>query len=144
MILGDAMEVLKELPENYFDCLICNDILEHLPSPEHFLKEVRRILTKNATITTSVPNVRFWGHFVHYFVYKDWKYADFGILDHTHLKFFTKKSLVRLLQDSNIEVEIIKGITPVNTILYNLSNILSLGFISDMRYLEFAVRGRFM
>ena len=93
VLLGDAIEVLKDLPEYYFDCLICNDILEHLPYPENFLQEVRRILTKNAYITCSVPNIRSWGHFIHYFFGKDWKYANYGILDNTHLKFFIKKKV---------------------------------------------------
>ncbi len=143
VIVGDAMEVLNDLPEKYFDCLICNDILEHLPYPDLFLKKVRKILAKDAHITCSVPNVRSWGHFIHYFVGKDWKYEDFGILDNTHLRFFTKKSLIRMLENSEIEIEIIRGITRTNTILFNLANILSLGFISDMRYLEYGVRGRF-
>lgn len=143
VILGDALKVLNDLPDGHFDCLICNDILEHLPYPELFLQEVRKILTKDAYITCSVPNVRSWGHFIHYFFGKDWKYEDFGILDNTHLRFFTRKSLMRLFEDSNIEIELIKGITPTNTILFNLANVLSLGFIADMRFLEYAVRGRF-
>ncbi len=143
VVLADAMEAIAQLPENYFDCIICNDILEHLPYPEQFLKEVRSILVKDAHIAISVPNVRSWGHFIHYFLHKDWRYGDFGILDNTHMKFFTKKSLMRMLEESGIEIELIRGITATNTILFNLTNIVTLGFISDMRYLEYAVRGRF-
>ena len=140
---GDAVEVLNELPEGYFDCLICNDILEHLADPEDFLIRVRRIMSENAFITCSVPNVRSWGNFIRFFVYKDWKYTDSGTLDRTHLRFFTKKSLVRTLQNCKIAIETIKGITPTRTLLFNLANIISFGFIADMRYLEFAVRGKF-
>jgi len=143
IIIGDAMEVINKLPENYFDSLICNDFLEHLPYPDLFLQRIRKTLTRDAFITCSLPNVRSWGHFINYFFFKDWKYIDEGVLDKTHLRFFTLKSLKRFFNELNIEIEIIKGITPTNTVLFNITNLLSLGFISDMRYLQFAIRGKF-
>jgi len=144
IIIGDAMEVINELPENYFDSLICNDFLEHLLYPDLFLQRIRKTLTRNAFITCSLPNVRSWGHFINYFIFKDWEYIDEGVLDKTHLRFFTLKSLKRFFNELNIKIEIIKGITPTNTVLFNITNFLSLGFISDMRYLQFAIRGRFI
>ena len=143
VIVGEAMKAIQDIPVDYFDCLICNDFLEHLSDPDLFLKEVQKILKPKAYIICSVPNVRSWGHFIQYFLKKDWKYIDEGILDRTHLRFFTKKSLIRMLNDASIEIEKIQGITPTNTILFNLTNILSFGFISDMRFLQYAVRGRF-
>ena len=49
----------------------------------------------------------------HLIVKKDWQYQDHGVLDRTHLRFFTKKSLIRLIGKSGFEISSIEGINSV-------------------------------
>ena len=143
VIHGNAADVLRTLPANYFDCVICNDFLEHLVFPDRFLSEIRSRLQPGAFLIASVPNIRYWRTFIEYFFHKDWNYVDAGILDHSHLRFFTKKSIIRLLNSCGIKIEHMQGIHKTDSRNFFLANILLLGFIDDMKYLQYAFRGRF-
>ncbi len=141
--LGDAYEIIKVLPENYFDYLICNDIIEHLHSPERFFEEVKSCLTKDAVLICSLPNVRHWKTFNRYLFLKDWKYKKRGgILDYTHLRFFTLKSMKRSMRLWGFEIEKVKGLKPTKSPFFYLFTLITLGFIYDMRFLQYGFRGR--
>jgi 2-polyprenyl-3-methyl-5-hydroxy-6-metoxy-1,4-benzoquinol methylase len=143
-ITGEGMSVIDDLPDNYFDCLICNDFLEHLPYPDLFLKKIRKSLKPNAVLVASFPNVRSWSTVLEFLIYKDWKYKESGILDKTHLRFFTGKSLRRFLSECDLKIEIIAGTRPSSSRVFLLANLFTLGFISDMRYMGYAVRSVFI
>ncbi|MDD2382030.1 MAG: class I SAM-dependent methyltransferase [Mariniphaga sp.] len=139
---GDAYEVIRELPDHQFDYLICNDIIEHLYSPERFFEEVKRCLTPDAILICSLPNVRHWKTFNRYLFLKDWKYKQSGILDYTHLRFFTKKSMKRSIRNWGFEIEKIRGIRPTKSPFFYLFCLITLGFISDMRFLQYGFRAK--
>ena len=65
---GDAFEQMGNLPENYFDYIICNDFIEHIHSPEQFFEKVKKHLTGDAILICSLPNVRHWKHVNRYLV----------------------------------------------------------------------------
>jgi 2-polyprenyl-3-methyl-5-hydroxy-6-metoxy-1,4-benzoquinol methylase len=140
---GNAFSVINLLPEDYFDCLVCNDFLEHLPDPGLFLEKIRKSMQKNACLVASLPNVRSWSNVLEFLVFKDWQYKDSGILDKTHLRFFTGKSLIRFLQENNLEIEKFSGTRPTRSKFFLLTDIISFGFIHDMRYSGLAVRAVF-
>ncbi len=142
-VWGQAMQVLEGLPNNYFDCVICNDFLEHLENPTEFLTALKPHVSKSAFLVCSLPNVRYWKNIRELLFNKDWRYREGGILDNTHLRFFTKKSMKRLLGVSGLTVDIIKGINPSKSILFGLLNILTLGFHNDMKYYQFGIRAKF-
>lgn len=142
VFMGNAFELVEQLPENYFDYIICNDFIEHVHSPELFFQKARRCLTDDAVLICSLPNVRHWKHVNRYLFLKDWKYKKSGILDYTHLRFFTKKSMIRSIKDWGFEIEKMKGIRPTKSPFYYLFALLTLNFIGDMRYLQYAFRAR--
>lgn len=144
VINGDANDVIPTLPEEYFDCVICNDFLEHLAFPEIFLTNIRSRLRPNAFLIASVPNIRYWRTFVEYFFRKDWEYVDAGILDRSHLRFFTRKSLVRFLYSCNIKIEQIEGINRTDSRNFFWANIFLCGVIDDMKHMQYGLRGRFI
>ncbi|WP_326514720.1 glycosyltransferase [Clostridium intestinale] len=79
--------------ENYFDYIIFADVLEHLYDPWLVLKNIKRYLKDNGKIIASIPNV------MHYSVIRDlingnWTYRESGILDKTHMRFFTFNEIV--------------------------------------------------
>ena len=75
-------------------------------------------------------------------VHGRWDYTDEGILDRTHLRFFTRSSMIRLLEDAGYRVEEAVGINPTGSAKFRLANLLSLGRWSDMKYLQFACLAR--
>ena len=72
-----------------------------------------------------------------------WDYADEGILDRTHLRFFTRSSMVRLFEEAGYPVESTQGINPTGSLKFKVVNLLTLGRWADMRYLQFACVARF-
>jgi len=91
VIVGDISRTIGELPDSYFDCVIFNDVLEHLIDPFTILIRIKRKLSKNGQVISSIPNIRYYDQVKKFLLKKEWKYEDSGILDKTHLRFFTKK-----------------------------------------------------
>lgn len=143
VVRGAAIEVLKELPKSYFDCVICNDFLEHIVNPEEFLVALRPYLTDSAILICSLPNVRHWKNLGELFFDKDWRYRDSGILDSTHLRFFTKKSMLRMLDECGLKVEEVNGINPAKSLRFHIPNYLTFKIHDDMKYLQFIFRAKF-
>ena len=72
------------------------------------------------------------------FVNKDWKYEDYFIIDRTHLRFFTQKSIKRMYEESNFEVVKHSGINKSKSIKAYLFHTLTLFTQIDMQYVQFA------
>lgn len=134
-------DVIPQLPKNYFDCIIFNDVLEHTVNPLLILKLIKENLKQDACIVSSIPNVRYMPNLYQLLIHKDWKYDEKGgILDDTHLRFFTKKSIIRLFDDAGYQIDILKGINPIELLKYKILFALSFGFLDDTKYLQFASR----
>jgi GT2 family glycosyltransferase/ubiquinone/menaquinone biosynthesis C-methylase UbiE len=102
-IQGNIEEMDISFPERYFDCIIFADILEHLKDPLSTLKKFRNKLSDSGVVVASIPNVRYHG-VLNMLANGEWKYGDFGILDRTHLRFFTKKEIKTLFEDAGLEI----------------------------------------
>jgi 2-polyprenyl-3-methyl-5-hydroxy-6-metoxy-1,4-benzoquinol methylase len=94
-----------DLPENYFDVIICADVLEHLKDPWNVLEKIRKFLKPNGILIASIPNIREIETLISIFVKGDFKYVDAGILDKTHLRFFCKKNIIELFEKTGYKVE---------------------------------------
>jgi 2-polyprenyl-3-methyl-5-hydroxy-6-metoxy-1,4-benzoquinol methylase len=93
-----------ELGENVYDCVVCADVLEHLPDPLSTLKRLRSAAKADATFIISLPNV------AHVAVRTMLLLGRFpkmerGILDKTHLQFFTKDTARDLLANAGLKVD---------------------------------------
>jgi len=79
-----------------YQAVICADVLEHLRHPERVLDGARRLLAPDGRLLISVPNV---GHFglIGELLGGDFRYRPEGLLDATHLRFFTRHSLLAFL-----------------------------------------------
>lgn len=131
------------LPEAYFDAIVFNDSLEHFADHRPALRLARRLLAPAGVVVASVPNVRYWPHLKHYLFEADWRYESEGIRDHTHLRFFTRRSLVRALQEAGYELMTVKGINPCwSDWRRRLAPWVLPRGMQDMLYLQFAVTAR--
>lgn len=107
---SDYETASRNLPENYFDVIVCNDVIEHVADHVGMLKSIKAKLNSRGRLVASVPNVRFYTNLRNLVWNGEWQYKDSGILDRTHMRFFTKKSLQRTLIDSGYEIESCIGI----------------------------------
>jgi len=136
-------ENIKELDNKKFDCISFNDVLEHLVNPSGTLELCKKYLHNDGYIIASIPNILFFPVFFNQIILKqDWKYTNAGTLDNTHLRFFTKKSMIRLFEDAGYEIVTIKGINASVIRLYRIINLILLNKLHDWRYLQFAVVAR--
>ena len=104
---GDAESFdLNSLPE--FDLILLLDVIEHLKEPFQFLRKVRSRLTGNKEIVISVPNINNIRILKNLILGDRWDYQDSGILDRTHLRFYTESSFRSALQQEIPELEIVK------------------------------------
>ncbi|MDR2693210.1 MAG: class I SAM-dependent methyltransferase [Chitinispirillales bacterium] len=144
VLVGLYDNVANEVPDNYFDMVIANDIIEHLEQPWNFLQSIKKKMTINAFIVLSIPNVRYYLNLGELLIHKDWKYVNSGILDITHLRFFTKKSIIRLLNENGFEIEMMKGINPIKVYKRHLPKywLAKIVFGADIEFIQFGVRAR--
>lgn len=132
-----------DLPNHYFDCLVFNDILEHLLEPEEALLYGKTLLKPGGVVMASIPNVRYIKNVIHLVLHGDWRYTEDGILDRTHLRFFTRRSIIRLIGELGGEILAIEGINPTKSRFFKLFNIISCKRFDDMKYMQFATVFRF-
>jgi 2-polyprenyl-3-methyl-5-hydroxy-6-metoxy-1,4-benzoquinol methylase len=127
--------VLHRLGSRRFDYVLMLDILEHLRHPEQILSQAARALKANGRIIVSLPNVAnitvrlmlLFGRF---------NYRERGILDRTHLRFYTHKTARRFIEESGYEivrsettvmpVELVFGLAPKNFFMRSLNAVLRL------------------
>lgn len=81
-----------------FDWIILLDVLEHLSSPSDFVQSLRPLLATGGKILASVPNVAHWSVRFPLFFCGSFEYRPLGIMDRTHLHFFSRKSFHRLFR----------------------------------------------
>lgn len=138
VLVGDLSDTVPQLPENYFDCIIFNDVLEHLVNPYDILNRLHKNLSPNGVIVCSIPNVRYWRVFKKYIFGKQWQYEDNGVMDRTHLRFFTKKSIYDMFENLNYEVVKMKGLKPTPSVMFHIINTLTFSYINDCKYIQYA------
>lgn len=94
---------------NRFDLIILGDVLEHLFDPWLVLKRLSGLLTESGQILISLPNVRNISVLKPLILKGEWRYELSGILDNTHLRFFTYKSAIRMINDAGFSVAKVSG-----------------------------------
>lgn len=139
VINADALESLHEIPENYFNCIIFFDILEHLVDPYTLLSAAKTKLTETGVIVASIPNIRYYRTFVDFVIHGNWTYQSQGILDKTHLRFFTYKSIKQMFCELGFEILLLEGIHPTSSRTFKLLNMVLGGALWDVRYQHFVI-----
>ena len=137
VLCGDAVAMAAGVPDGYFDCVFLNDVLEHLAAPEDLLNALPAKLAPGGIVIASIPNVRHFWHLYDLIWHGRWEYADEGILDRTHLRFYTRSSMVGMFRRCGYTIDSIDGIHATGSLYFRLFNLLTLGRFADMRYLQF-------
>jgi len=105
VIIGN-IEV-SELPfaAGSFDMILALDVLEHLVDPWAVVRRLHRLLAPNGVIIASIPNVSHYSVAMPLLIRGRWSYVDEGLLDRTHLRFFTQRTAVELMSCSGLMVD---------------------------------------
>lgn len=88
-----------------FDCVVFNDVLEHLVDPWEALRVTRSLLAPDGVVVAVIPNVRHLRAVAPLVLRGRWDYTDTGLLDRTHLRFFTRATMVELFESTGYDVE---------------------------------------
>jgi 2-polyprenyl-3-methyl-5-hydroxy-6-metoxy-1,4-benzoquinol methylase len=101
----------SQLTDNY-DALLFGDTLEHLADPLGLLCRLRPHLRDDGVLIVSVPNVANWAIRLA-LLFGRFRYTERGILDRTHLRFYTRQTLVEMLTQAGFEVVELTASVPV-------------------------------
>lgn len=139
---GDAIERLAGLPEGHFDAVLFTDVLEHLAWPDEALRRTRRLLRPGGVVIASLPNVRYFWTLRDLVFRREFRYADEGVLDRTHLRFFTGRTIPEWFERGGMEIIRLQGINPLEDRRFDWLNRLTLGWLDDCRWLQYAIVAR--
>ena len=132
---GGIAHVIRELNGQRFDRVLLLDVLEHLKRPETLLLQCHEVLQRDGYVVVSVPNIAnitvramlLFGRF---------NYTDRGILDRTHLRFFTRTTARRFLEENGFQIvqtkrtvmplELVLGLQPENPLMRALNGTLAI------------------
>lgn len=147
-IIGNIEELDLELEKNFFDVIICADVLEHTVDPWKIIKHLTPLLKKGGHIIVSLPNIRDFVTMFKIFILKDFKYdPKSGVLDITHLRFFCKKNILNLVSTDELKPISCKSSFKLKrySLFENrrrLLNIITLGLFSDLLTTQYIVTAK--
>jgi ubiquinone/menaquinone biosynthesis C-methylase UbiE len=85
------------------DCWVFGDTLEHLRDPWAVLSKIRETIPETGTLVCCIPNAQHWSIQVRLNI-GDFRYADSGLLDKTHLRWFTRQTIIEMFSGAGFEV----------------------------------------
>ena len=146
----DFVSLQEILPNQHFDVAIFGDVLEHLRNPWQVLKEAKTILNPDGYVVASIPNIAH-GSIRLALLLGKFEYSELGILDNTHLRFFTRKTVNDLFDKSGYLIELTDRTTlpiftanslvpEVNQHEFNLETIQKLEADKDAQTLQFIIK----
>jgi 2-polyprenyl-3-methyl-5-hydroxy-6-metoxy-1,4-benzoquinol methylase len=136
VINSDALSAFEQLPKAHFDCIVFNDVLEHMVDPYTVVDKAKELLTPNGIVVASIPNVRYLPVMADLVFKGKWDYQDWGVLDRTHLRFFTESSIKKLFNQRGYRIDRLFGINPIKkgALLFGMMPRL----FRNTRYIQFA------
>lgn len=146
VLVGTFDEVADQLPRRHFDLVICNDVIEHMPDHDRFLDKIKEYISQDGVLVGSIPNMRYLPVMRELLVDRDWRYRESGVLDSTHLRFFTERSWGRTLALHGYVLEKLQGITPIpiegNLREKSVRRLMIAVLGDDIRFQQFGFRSR--
>jgi 2-polyprenyl-3-methyl-5-hydroxy-6-metoxy-1,4-benzoquinol methylase len=127
VIIGDAQSTDLPLEQASFDYVIFADILEHLVDPWSALASLTRYLQDDGRVVASIPNARFYAVIAR-LIFNRWGYRESGILDRTHLRFFTWPTIKAMFEGAGLHIE---SVRPVYRLFEDQSHVGRVGALTS-------------
>lgn len=142
-ILGDVSHLFDALPDGHFDVIYFNDVLEHMVDPYSLLEDIKSKLSATGLVVASIPNIRYHRVLTQILLKRDFKYEKAGVMDETHMRFFTQKSIERMFVEAGYEPITLEPINKGKSIRPIFYQLVSLGLIGrDISYPQLAVTAK--
>jgi O-antigen biosynthesis protein len=104
----EDFDLVKEgIPHGSIDTVVAADVLEHMYDPWHTLVNLKPYLSKDAQLIISIPNTRHINLIAQLADGGAWTYAERGLLDITHIRFFTLKEMAAMLEQTGYRLELV-------------------------------------
>ena len=100
---GDVDSLLNSFPAGSFDLILCLDVLEHLVDPWVTLRKLHALLCPGGRIISSLPNIRHHSVVLPLLFRGRWEYQEAGIMDRTHLRFFSRKAISAMMSRAGLQ-----------------------------------------
>jgi 2-polyprenyl-3-methyl-5-hydroxy-6-metoxy-1,4-benzoquinol methylase len=138
---GAVEQWLPRLREDSYDLVLGLDVLEHLVDPWAAVSRLHKLVRPGGSVIVSLPNIRNHRVLLPLLMRGRWTYTQAGILDRTHLRFFTHQTATDLLRQGGFEVdaEFATGIRPGDRDRWK--NALTLGLFRDLFVFQHLMRG---
>ncbi len=129
----DCLDSLDE-----YDCICFNDVLEHLSNPWAACRRLLPFLRPGGVIVASAPNLRHFEVLRTLLLQKRFDYSDWGVMDRTHLRFFTIKTFPELFSSLGLRIISSGGLQATSYLPFRFAvlNRLFLNRLDDSRYLQ--------
>ena len=104
LVIADLTQGIPIAAGRDFDFVLAADVIEHVPEPAALLAEIRQLMRPSGVLLVSVPNFAHWYPRLRIMAGR-FDYDRRGILDRGHLRFFTRRSLRRVAEESGWRVD---------------------------------------
>lgn len=135
VFIGNVEDIELDVEDKHFDCILCSDVLEHMVNPWAVLRRLRRALSDDGVLIASIPNI---GHIVPVLkiVFDRFLYQEEGILDRTHLRFFTLYTIKQMFRDEGFTIVDVKT-NRSRSWKFTLLSLLSFGLLNRFSIEQF-------
>ena len=139
---GNVEGMDLDLPGGSFDAVLCADVLEHLVNPWRMVGLLARSLKPGGVFLSSIPNVRNHRALRAIVLDGDFRYADAGLLDRSHLRFFCRRNVRDLFEGAGLVVEAMGETMGAYGLRHKALDRLTLGLFHDLFVFQFLTRAR--
>ncbi|HXO28208.1 MAG TPA: methyltransferase domain-containing protein [Thermoanaerobaculia bacterium] len=141
-VVGNVETMDLDLPADHFDAVLCADVLEHLIDPWRVVRLLACHLRPGGLFLSSIPNLRNHRALAQIVLKGDFHYAEAGLLDRSHLRFFCRKNVRELFIQAGLVVEAMEDNMGAYGLRHKAIDFLSAGLLRDFFVLQFRTRAR--
>ena len=102
----EAAPVESAIAPGSLDVILCLDVLEHLVDPWATVRRLTPLLAPGGRLVVSLPNIRNWKFIARLLFGGNFRYVDAGLLDRTHLRFFTRETAIELVECGGLKLSV--------------------------------------
>jgi SAM-dependent methyltransferase len=139
LLEGNIEHMELPIPPGSIDVVLCLDVLEHLIDPWSTVQKLGGLLRQGGIMLAIIPNVRCLP-VVFQLVTGKWDYRHEGILDRTHLRFFTRKTAVRLIESQRLKVETVVATNMLHFGRSKIANWITLSLLKGFLEYEYIIK----
>lgn len=137
---GDVERMEIPIERGSLDLILCLDVLEHLRDPWGLLRRIVPLLRNGGSFVTSVPNARNMVLVKQLVLRGRFDYAPEGIMDETHLRWFTRRTAIEMVERAGLRVNRVE-VPSRSSARVRLKNLMTFGLLREFFDFQYLIRG---